>query len=353
MLELPKKIRRFFMLDDLFQKYLTTKNIVFFIIAILFIIFVTKIKDIAILFFASYVIACSLNPLVGKISKKINRSLSAGIVLIGTLCAIFAFFIPLFGMIGHELKSFLRHIPQYFDTVKTLAANMPFINHSRLANIDFSDILSSAADVTSKFVNQSISISINLAQAFVYLIVAIIIIYYFMADKEKIREGVLKLFPEDMKERASDIISSISAKIGGYVVAQIATMSSVGIIMTIGLMLSGIEYALLLGLVTAVLDIVPIIGPAIALVICLVTAFKSGAVAMLLVLVVFAIAQLAENNLVRPLIFGKILNLHPLIIYLFLFITAQYLGLIGVIFAPAIAATVCVLIEELYIKSIN
>jgi len=61
----------------------------------------------------------------------------------------------------------------------------------------------------------------------------------------------------------------------------------------------------------------------------------------------------AENNLVRPYIFGKFLDLHPLIIYLFLFITAQYLGVVGVIFAPAIAATVCVLIQELYIKNIN
>ena len=65
------------------------------------------------------------------------------------------------------------------------------------------------------------------------------------------------------------------------------------------------------------------------------------------------IAQIAENNLVRPYIFGKFLDIHPLIIYLFLFITAQYLGIVGVIFAPAIAATICVLIQELYIRNIN
>ena len=74
---------------------------------------------------------------------------------------------------------------------------------------------------------------------------------------------------------------------------------------------------------------------------------------MLIVLMVFAITQIAENNLIRPYIFGKMLDLHPLIIYFFILITAQYLGVTGVIFAPAIAATVCVLIEELYIKSIN
>lgn len=341
------------MIEDTFQKHITAKNIIFFVIAILFIVFIAKIKDIAILFFASYVISCSLNPLVDFLSKKIKRGVAAGIVMTGTIGIVFAFFIPLFGLLGHELKSFIKHTPQYFETLKTLIANVPFINHTQLANIDFSDILSSATDFTSNFVNQSINISINVAQAIIYTIAATIIIYYFMADRDKVKNGYLALFPSNMKEKASDIMSSISAKIGGYVVAQIATMSSVGIIMTIGLLLSGIDYALLLGLITAILDIIPIIGPALALIICLLTAFKSGILAMILVLIVFAIAQIAENNLVRPLIFGKMLNLHPLMIYFFLFITAQYLGIIGVIFAPAIAAMVCVLIEELYIKSIN
>jgi predicted PurR-regulated permease PerM len=130
-------------------------------------------------------------------------------------------------------------------------------------------------------------------------------------------------------------------------------MTSVGLIMTLGLLVSGIEYALLLGLITAILDIIPVVGPAIALIICLITAYKSGMLAIILVCVVFAIAQWAENNLVRPYIFSKFLDLHPLIIYLFLFITAQYLGVVGVIFAPAIAATICVLIQELYIKNIS
>ena len=78
-----------------------------------------------------------------------------------------------------------------------------------------------------------------------------------------------------------------------------------------------------------------------------------GALTIALIIVWFAIVQWAENNLVRPYIFGKFLDLHPLIIYFFLFVTAQYLGVIGVVFAPAIAATVCVLIEELYIKNVN
>ena len=174
-----------------------------------------------------------------------------------------------------------------------------------------------------------------------------------MADKDLVRNGYLSLFPLQMKERAGEILDTISKKIGGYVIALLTTMSSVGVIMTIGLLLIRVDYAVLLGLITALLDIVPVIGPTIALLICLLAASKMGGVTLLLILVIFAIAQIAENNLIRPYIFGKFLDLHPLIIYLFLFITAQHLGVVGVIFAPAIAATVCVLVQELYIKNIN
>lgn len=341
------------MFDNIFQKYLTTKNIIFFVVMILLIKFVVSIKDIAILFFASYVIACSLNPLVDIFTKKLKRGIAAGIVLLLTVLVLGAFFIPLIAMGGHEIKSFAAHIPQYIESVKGFMATLPVISKSQLAAIDLGDFISSASGFTSKFVNQSINISINFAQAIVYFIAALIIIYYFMADKEEVKKAYMSLFPDNMKDKAEEIIETISKKIGGYVIAQIATMTSVGLIMTIGLLLIGVDYAVLLGLITAVLDIVPVVGPAIALIICLVTASKAGALTLALICVVFAIAQLAENNFVRPYIFGKFLDLHPLIIYLFLFITAQHLGVVGVIFAPAIAATVCVLIEELYIKNIN
>lgn len=341
------------MFENIFPKYITAKNIIFFIIALLFLVFITKIKDIAILFFASFVIACSLNPLVDKLSKRINRSASSAIVLAAVSLVVCLFFLPIIFMAGHEIKSFLTSIPQYVDALREFIIKTPFLNNSELIKFDLGEIISSASGFTSNFLNESINASKNFASAIVYLLAGMIIVYYFMADKEVVKTAYLSLFPEGLKERADEIIESISKKIGGYVIAQLTTMTSVGIFMTIGLLLLGVDYALLLGLITAVFDIIPVVGPALALIFCLLAAYKSGWIALVLVLIVFIVAQWAENNLVRPYIFGKFLDLHPLIIYLFLFITAQYLGLVGVIFAPAIAATVCVLIQELYIKNIN
>jgi predicted PurR-regulated permease PerM len=161
------------------------------------------------------------------------------------------------------------------------------------------------------------------------------------------------MFPVQMRERTGEIYDTIAQKIGGYVVAQIATLASVGIIMTIGLLILRVDYALLLGLMTCILDIIPVVGPAIALIICLIATYKAGFGILIGVGIVFAITQLTENNLVRPYVFGKFLDIHPLIIYLFLFITAKYFGIVGVVFAPAIAATAVVLIQEVYMKNLE
>ncbi len=341
------------MFSNIFQKYITTKNIIFFIIAILFIVFISKIQDIAIMFFASYVIACSLNPLVDKLETKMKRTVASSIVLFGSILIILALFIPLLIMGAHEIKSFAEALPQHGELIKQYIIQNPLIVKLNLSDIDLSDFLSSTGGVTSGLVNSSINIGKNIGSGLIYLIISTLIIFYFMADKDLVRKTYLSLFPASMQERAGSIMESISDKIGGYVVAQIATMASVGIVMAIGLLIFKVEYAVLLGLITCVLDIIPVIGPAIALIIALIVTFKSGAGVVLAVIGVFAVAQLIENNFVRPYVFSKFLNLHPLIIYLFLLIAAKYLGIIGVLFAPAIAATVVVLVEELYIKSMK
>ncbi len=338
---------------NFFRRYVGIKNVIFFIIAILFLIFIAKIKDIAILFFASFVISCSLNPLVDKLENRMNRPLASTIVLLGSLAGIFVFLVPLFYMGAKQISSFIQLIPEHLTNLKAFLINLPFLSGTNIKDLDIGDVVSSATGFTSNVLSSSLTFSKGIFSGIIYLLAACIIIYYFMADKNEVKKGYLSLFPNSLKERAEEITDTISQKIGGYVVAQIVTMGSVGLITMLGLMILRVDYAVLLGLMSAVFDIIPVVGPAVAFVIIMLMVYKLGALKIGLVILVFALAQWAENNLVRPYIFSKFLDLHPLIIYFFLFVTAQYLGVIGVIFAPAIAATVCVLIEELYIKSIN
>ena len=336
-----------------FKKYLTGKNIMFSAAIVIALLLVSQMPDIAMLFFASFVIACSLNPVVDRIAKKCSRGKAATIVLFGTLGLIALFFVPLIVLAGHEIKAFALSFPQYLDSIKDFAQNSHFLRRIHLSNIDLGGVITSAGGVTSKFIDQVVDAGINIGAALVYFLASLLIIYYFMADKEILRNTYTRLFPKQIREKATDVLDIISKKVGGYIVGQLAAIASVGVVMTLGLLILRVDYAVLLGLITAILDIVPIVGPAVALVVCLFAAYKSGPVILLMITVVFAVAQLIENNLVRPYVFGKLLDIHPILIYLFLFIAAKYMGVIGVVFAPAIAATACVLIEELYMKNLE
>lgn len=344
------------MFSGKFQKYITPKNVIFFVITVLLIVALSKIQDIAIMFFASFVIACSMEPLIQKIqafAPKLTRDKASAIVLFGGILAICALFIPIIVIGGNEIKTFAISFPQYIDSLKHFLESNPHLHRMVVNHLDFGEIISSASNVSSKVIAETINLGKNLGSAFVYLLISTLIIYYFMTDKEAVKKAFLRMFPTQMREKTSDVYDSISQKIGSYVIAQITTMASVGIIVTVGLLILKVDYALLLGLITAVFDIIPVVGPAIAFVICMVAVYKYGPVILILSAIIFAGAQLVENNFVRPYVFGKLLNLHPLIIFLFLFIAAKYMGVIGVVFAPAIAATAVVLIEEVYMKSIE
>lgn len=335
------------------QKYLTPKNVLFLIATILMLIFISKIPDIAVMFFASFVIACSMEPLVQKLSTKMSRATASALVILLGLLALALLFVPLLIIGANQVRSFADSFPQYMELIKKFIINTPFLNKSHLENLDVNGVISTAGGVSTKILSETINFGKNIGSALIYLLVSILIIYYFMVDKDKIKEAFMRLFPVPMRKRTSEIYDTISLKIGGYVVAQIATMASIGVIITVGLLIIRVDYALLLGFLSAVFDIIPVVGPTIAFFICLIAVYKFGPLMLILTALVFGIAQLIENNFVRPYVFSKLLNIHPLLIFLFIFLAAKFLGIIGVIFAPAIAALVVVLIEEIYMKSIE
>ena len=336
-----------------FKNYLTVKNIIFFVVAILFVKFLTMISAIAMMFFASYVLACSLNPLVELLTKRMKRPMAASIVITGMILIFSLFFIPVIVIASEQINSFIQVLPGHIANLKAFILNKTILGQKIVDMIDIPSFIQPVSDFTTSIVNQSITVTIGIASSLIYILTMCIIMYYFIVDKRIIRRAFLTLFPKQMKRKADRIAETISKKIGGYIVAQAVTMLSVGIVFTICLLLLKVDYAVLLGLIATVLDIIPVIGPAIALIICIVMCYQIAPVTLALMIASFFLAQWVENNFVRPYVFGKFMDVHPLIIFFSIFVTAKFLGIIGVVFAPAIAATACVILDELYIKPIN
>lgn len=336
-----------------FKEHFTTKNVIFIILVLILLKFLSQITVTALLFFASYVIACSLNPIVDKLEKRMKRTAATTLVMSGTFLIFIAFFVPIIFIAIKQVQGFIEILPEKIDYIQNFIFNHQFYGYKIPEIVDIDSIIKSSSPYATGLVNQSIHLTLNFAQGILFFLAICMIVFYFMADKTTIKNNFIMLFPKKIKEKASDIYDNISHKVGGYVIAQILNMVAVGILTAIGMFIIKVDYALLLGLITGVLDIIPIIGPTIALCLCLIMANQMGPIGLLLVFVMFITAQWVSNNFVRPVIFGKFLDLHPLIIIFALLVCAQFLGVMGVILAPALASLVCVLFDETYLKVIN
>ena len=321
-------------MENMFHKLGHSQNIIFLLGIIVYIICLFTITDIALMLFVTYVIACALNPLVDKLEKKCNRKIAATIVFGGFVGFILLMFLPIVIIGGNELVNLAAQYPQYVDSVKDFVMNSPVVQ-------EFANSGGLIASITS------------ISKGGIYLFVALIFTYFLIVDRDKLLETALRFFPKKSRKRIKEIYDISEQKLSRFVSGQFIASASVGLIMIIGLLLLKVDSAIILGCVTAVLDIIPIVGPAIALIICLAVVYKLGWSVMILTAIIFAIAQIVENNVVRPYIFGKFMDLHPIVIYIFIFVCAKYFGAVGAIFAPAIAADACVLIEELYLKNMD
>ncbi len=332
---------------------ITVKNIIFLLMVIILIKFFSQITTTVMLFFAAYVFACSLNPLVDKFSTKLSRPMATSIVMSGITLVIFAVVIPLIIIAIKQIEVLLVSLPNQFEAIKNFIYTKQILGRTIVSMIDIPSLLEPVSNFTKELVNQSIAITLNFASALVYLLAMCVITYYFVVDKARIKKGFLLLFPEHIKQKANKIMTSISEKIGSYIIAQITVIAGVGLCVMIPLLVMKVDCAVLLGLLSAILDLIPIVGPTIACIICIFMCYHYGAFILSLVIFFFLLAQWIENNFIRPYVFGKFMDLHPLIIFFALFVTAKFFGVIGVVFAPAIAATIAVLVDELYIKPIN
>lgn len=335
------------------QKSFTAKNIIFSLLILLIVYLIIKMPDIALLLFGSYVISSAINPLIEKLSNKMPRAFATTTVILATIIVILCLFTPIVVMAFNEIKEFLAHLPQQLDKIQNFVSTFKIagINISQYLNID--TIMSNSTTIASELIDKSINLTVGFFGLLTVLVTLGIIVFFLSNDKTKIKSFTLKLFPSQMRDRASVVMDELETKVGGYIAAQVLCITIVGLIVATILAILKVQYAVLLGFISAILDLVPIVGPVLTGVLILLVAAPKGWLIAILAISSLFIAQFVENNWAKPYFFSKYMDLHPLVVIFSFVIAAKFLGVVGVLIAPAIAAVLVTLFEEIYVKTMN
>lgn len=336
------------------KKFYNPKIITFTVLIILLLIFLPKITGLLMILFASFVLAAALNPYVNTLQQKIkNRAASASIIVLTSIVALFALILPIIIMCWKEIELFISIMPQKAINMYNFVTHSKLYGHTIAELIPMNQLAEASSNIAQNVLNQSVNITVALAQMLFVTLALTMIIYYILVDKTYIKDKFIEFFPPDLKEKAGFILYNITSKVGNYVRAQVLSMITIGVMVTIEAAILGIDYPILLGLIAGICDIIPILGPTIAIAVMIAVAFPLGYVKIIIAIILFLAIQQISNYVIRPFLFGKFMQLHPITIMVALFIAEEFLGVWGVILSPAIAATICVLIDELYLRPIN
>lgn len=204
----------------------------------------------------------------------------------------------------------------------------------------------------------SLSIAIGSISSFVVdFVVTIILTFYFLKDKEKIFAALNKFFSIIMKERTLKMVKGflkdLDDVVGKFLVGTIFASTVVGIISSVLMMLIKHPFAVLVGVVAGVTNVIPYVGPLIGALLALVLGiFKSVEVGVLgfLLLILY---QQVDGNIIQPKIVGESVGVAPVWILMAVLIGGSYFGGIGMIISVPIAALASVYIERIYQKKIK
>ncbi|MEV0680063.1 AI-2E family transporter [Actinosynnema sp. NPDC050436] len=177
-------------------------------------------------------------------------------------------------------------------------------------------------------------------------LVLIVLTIYFVADLPRIRSAMYRLVPHSRRPRAILIGDDIFAKVGGYVLGNLAVSVIAGVLALVWLLATGIPYAALLAITVAVLDLVPVIGSVIAGLLVSLVAFTVSLPVGIATVAFFVVYQVVEDYVLVPRIIGIAVKVPALVTVVAVLLGGALLGVVGALVAIPVAAALLLLAEE-------
>ncbi|MGC9358416.1 MAG: AI-2E family transporter, partial [Anaerolineae bacterium] len=287
---------------------------------------------------------------------KIARPLAillAYILLIAIMVGFSALVVPLVVDQAETLWEQRRAVFDYFsDLVDRIVAQYQLLPPEVKSQIEqtlgrFSDVIGRAVQQTLEGTAVAISYTVS-------LVLAIFIIpfwtFYLLKDSSKLGKSVVKSIPSQVRGDVLTIVRLIDDAFGAYLRGQLFLGLGIGVMSTIGLSILGVNFAVLLGLIAGIFELIPNIGPILGGIPAVLVAFSQDPI-LALWTALFALGiQQVENLFFAPCILGRSVQLHPVVVMVVLVIGSEIAGLLGLFLAPVMTAVLRDLFRYLYYR---
>jgi len=301
-------------------------------------------------FIIAFVIALIIEPVVSFFQKfKIGRGFSVLISLILFLGGFVAVSVFAVTRIVYELTELYDMLPKYYDKIYSFATNiiqratdLYFQLTPEVINIIQDSVKTVFGKITSLLsltTNALINVVTVLPSILIFLLITLISTFFLTKDKYIIRDFIFRQLPDNWNTKLTSLKNDLFIALIGFIKAQSIILTVTFIESYIGLTIIGIDYAFIIAIIIALVDILPVLGTGSIYVPWAIISFSLGNYRMAISLIVLYGIITVVRYMIEPKVVGKQLGIHPLVALMSMFVGLKLIGVAGVILGPTAVVT--------------
>lgn len=278
---------------------------------------------------------------------------------LGVLLAELGLVAAFIGIIAALMPTFIDQVNEFIDDVPGIVEDL----EQELADItnrepgevgdELQSQLEGVVDDPGQLVGPIAAIGVGVAGFLAAAVLCLVTAYYVAVSPDPLIRGALSLFPPERREWALGVGERIRASWIGWMKGALVDMFLNGLMIYLGLMLIGLDFALIWGVLAGLLTVVPYFGPIAASLPPILFGLADSPEKALLVAIVFIVVQQIEGNLTIPLVMAQTVRLHPAMIAVGIVVVGQLLGVLGLFVAVPVLSLMVVLVDEIWVKPRN
>jgi predicted PurR-regulated permease PerM len=325
---------------------ITPSTIITTIVILLGLYVLWELRGLALLVLTAVILASAIEPGVNFFRRrKIPRILAVSfmyLIVFGSFFGLVYYFLP---PLIADAENFVSVIPQYLSTLNLPASvtNSITLGNDLANNTQAESLIQTLLEFRSAFSADTSQGAFRLISTIfggVFSLLLVVVLSFYFAIQETGVEDFLKLItPSKQEEYVLDLWARAKVKIGQWMQGQLIMSVIISITIYLGLVLLQVQDALLLAVLTAIAELIPIFGSIMAGIAAVLLAFTSGGVLKaVMVAGLFIIVNQFEGHLIHPLVVRKVVGVPPLLVILALIAGGELAGFLGVLLAVPLAA---------------
>ncbi|HLZ72779.1 MAG TPA: AI-2E family transporter [Dehalococcoidia bacterium] len=306
-----------------------------------------SLKHVFTVLFTAVLLAAAVAPAARFMARRgVPRGVTILVIyllVLAVLAGVIALIVPL---VVDEIDALRQSLPGYADDAQRFVARIAPDQAQNFSTKTITDRLSGELGTVASTLT---SLIFDLVSFSITVILVLVIAFFLAVEEDFVALAIRRFVPPDQRPRVARVMGRIGTRMGQWARAQLLLALFFGVAFGAGLRIFNVHYAVTLGVIGGVLEVIPYVGGFLTVALAVLVALTQNPLLVIWVVAWYAVVVEIEGHVIAPKLMDRVLGIHPLVVVVALFLGGEALGILGALLAVPIAIVVQALLDEFYV----